>query len=486
MFVSEVQGLLMAMSDARGGDIRSRQTHHAPPLPLPPQLPDRDRLPSAEQRGKPPPPSYNRVKMSDIIMSDYRVSPEKRGQTHSGPATEAYLANHAQGRALAARAAASQAQQSLDRGDSPLARPPIDPRHVDDLTWEQLLPHAAATFTQASRRLPSAPQLQHQHQQAPQQLAPPPPQQQMQPTSQAAAAPAQWPEYQGRWESDVQQQGSAQASGHAASGHAASGHAASGHATGLLEPPSPMVTPSQGRDLFGAKDQRQPPGPAADRLAQLNHTAPSADQTGPWAKEEPMGAPTAIEVKGPPQAAPAAGPSKENDRVSPAKPKAPGSALAAVAQRSAAPGREPQPGSRAAIAAAEARALQRAAADEATSFREGLREAQKAFLWVTVRAHDGAHWWWLVVAQRNDPPPPLPCFCVLTGYQARTAFAGRGKEAGSVVPSHRWDLGVVALLKSLFPEVLRAGDSVVWEAGQGSGPNPTANQGTMGEFVEYR
>ena len=68
-------------------------------------------------------------------------------------------------------------------------------------------------------------------------------------------------------------------------------------------------------------------------------------------------------------------------------------ALAAVAQRPAAPGREPQPGSRAALAAAEARAVQRAAADEAAVFREGFREAQKAFLWVTVRAHDnGAHW----------------------------------------------------------------------------------------------
>jgi hypothetical protein len=85
MFVSEVQGLLMAMSDAKGragsggGPSPERPlassarppsrgvTHHVPSLPVPAAMPDR--LPSAEQRGKAPPPSYTRVRMSDIIMS---------------------------------------------------------------------------------------------------------------------------------------------------------------------------------------------------------------------------------------------------------------------------------------------------------------------------------------------------------------------------------------------------------------------------------
>jgi len=87
MFVSEVQGLLMAMSDAKGksgstgsGPSMERSTtssssrpssrggtHHVPSLPVPAAPPGR--LPAADQYGKAPPPSYTRVKMSDIIMS---------------------------------------------------------------------------------------------------------------------------------------------------------------------------------------------------------------------------------------------------------------------------------------------------------------------------------------------------------------------------------------------------------------------------------
>ena len=114
MFVNEVQGLLMAMTDAKtgsGGMAPShRPAHHVPSLPVAPAPVMRDALPSAEQRGRPPPPSYARVKMSDIIMSDYRVSPDKRPSQPAGPATEAYLAAHASGRAAAARAADLQAQ----------------------------------------------------------------------------------------------------------------------------------------------------------------------------------------------------------------------------------------------------------------------------------------------------------------------------------------------------------------------------------------
>jgi hypothetical protein len=79
-FVSDVEGLLHDMGRASvAGDNGSNLipgVGHTPPLPLPPA--PLSRLPHHTEYGKPPPPSYNRIRPADVIMSDYRVSPEHR------------------------------------------------------------------------------------------------------------------------------------------------------------------------------------------------------------------------------------------------------------------------------------------------------------------------------------------------------------------------------------------------------------------------